>query len=186
MCKSGVASRQARRPDGKARRPRVSGNIWGRSNAASGDASAVECSQNLHHGLRAAALAFLAWRRSRYLVFTSSTFGVQSPGENAHGGLESGFDDRCRLLRRDHARAERGGRLMVRAGVRFASLGANVVRSGGRRPGYDCLGMDRARHLPGQVGQHEITTLWVRLRNDYPQVVTIAATAVVAPTRFRG
>jgi hypothetical protein len=35
-------------------------------------------------------------------------------------------------------------------------------------------------------GQHEITTLWVRLRNDYPAVVTIAPVALVAPTRFRG
>jgi hypothetical protein len=34
-------------------------------------------------------------------------------------------------------------------------------------------------------GQHETTTLWVRLRNDYPEVVTIAPIVLVAPTRFR-
>jgi len=35
-------------------------------------------------------------------------------------------------------------------------------------------------------GQHETMTLWVRLRNDYAAVLTVAPTVLVAPTRFRG
>lgn len=34
-------------------------------------------------------------------------------------------------------------------------------------------------------GQHEKTTLWARLRNDYPDVVTVKATVFVAPTRYQ-
>jgi hypothetical protein len=75
---------------------------------------------------------------------------------------------------------------MVRVGIRFASLAANVVRSRGRRPGYDCLEWIEHDISQDKWGQHEITTLWAGLRNDYPQVVAIAPTARVAPTRFRG
>ena len=38
-------------PIRKARRPRISRNIRGRSNAAGGDASSVECRRYFHHGL---------------------------------------------------------------------------------------------------------------------------------------
>ena len=34
-------------------------------------------------------------------------------------------------------------------------------------------------------GQHQTTVLWVRLRNDYQAVVTVAPTVLVAPTRYR-
>jgi hypothetical protein len=34
-------------------------------------------------------------------------------------------------------------------------------------------------------GEHEITTLWVRLRNDTDAVVTVAPTVLVAPSRYR-
>ena len=49
----GVAPRRARRPDRQARRPRISGNIRARSNAARGDASPVGCSQGSARAARA-------------------------------------------------------------------------------------------------------------------------------------
>ena len=35
-------------------------------------------------------------------------------------------------------------------------------------------------------GEHEKTTLWVRLRNDYDEAVTVAPTVFVAPTKYEG
>jgi hypothetical protein len=40
------------RPAGKARRPRISGNIRWRSNAAGWDAASAECRRDFHHGLQ--------------------------------------------------------------------------------------------------------------------------------------
>ncbi len=34
-------------------------------------------------------------------------------------------------------------------------------------------------------GQHQTTVLWVRLRNDYHAVVTVAPTVLVTPSRYR-
>jgi hypothetical protein len=34
-------------------------------------------------------------------------------------------------------------------------------------------------------GEHEVTTLWVRLRNDYDEIATVTPTVFVAPTRYR-
>ena len=50
------------RPDRKARRPRISGNIRGRSNAARRDAAPVECRHHFHHGLQGLPLR---WRTRR-------------------------------------------------------------------------------------------------------------------------
>jgi hypothetical protein len=34
-------------------------------------------------------------------------------------------------------------------------------------------------------GEHEVTTLWVHLRNETAAVVTVAPMVLVAPTRYR-
>ena len=47
----GAAPRAAMRPDRKARRPRISNNIRGRSNEARRDAAPDECRHHFHHGL---------------------------------------------------------------------------------------------------------------------------------------